>query len=585
MTNQPATKPNLPNPSVEKRVIALFPGAFRPPHQAHLTAVLSLAARPDVTEVVVIISNRSRLLPGTTKVMDAETARRVWEIYLQHVPKARVEIAPHAAVDHALEYFQRVAEGDALLFCIGQSDLASGDDRFARIATLSQQTGIVAEIAPAPTGHLHVRATDLRTMLAQGRAGRADFMAALPATLTAEQRARVWQECVDGLVEMDVITLEKVVPILTRNGPFELADLTIARPGKLDPVLRARTTAGRIIYVKYAGDTVDGDVGQATSRKPRRRLAVEKRALSRLHEHGLATIGPRPVDLPAVLHFDKETRTLVQRAVFPDGWSLQDELAIGRFDVSAADQIATFLANCHRAPAAIRPLWGDEMQDAAHWAHMLALHTAEAPEQMSSPSLRNQLARLREQSQQAQRRGFFHLDLLPQNIRLSPAGQLGVIDFELSATVGDPAYEVGLLLGHYLFWGIYTSAQAACRVAAAQLLDTYRRGVGDTGWSEMQARCAAFAGAAMLEMWHAHAQNRHPWLRSEIPAVGRKLLIFRPNPCEFVWYLGDEIAKRTALTLAEDLVNIAGANERKRCDLGKNLDHEVHEKVTKEHKG
>ncbi len=50
--------------TTQGRCLALFPGAFRPPHEAHLAAVLDLAARPDVDEVVVIVANRSRLIPG-----------------------------------------------------------------------------------------------------------------------------------------------------------------------------------------------------------------------------------------------------------------------------------------------------------------------------------------------------------------------------------------------------------------------------------------------------------------------------------------------------------------------------------------
>lgn len=501
------------------RVTALFPGAFRPPHRAHMAAVLSLVARPDVTEVVVIISNRSRQLPGVTKVMDAETAYRVWSIYLENIGKVRIEIAPHAAVEHALDYFNHVDRGDTLLFCIGESDLASGDERFERIEKLSQQAGVAVEIASAPTGHMQVRATDLRAMLAQGDAMQPAFMAALPETLTTAQCERVWQACVDGLKEVDQLTLIKVQSVLMEKTPLQIRELTIARRNKIDPVLLARTFDNSTFYIKYAGDTVEGDITTGKERKPRRRLSVEKRALSRIAEYDLAQIGTLPVELPHVLYFDKTTRTMVQQAVCSGGSSLQDELCGGRFDAQLASQVAAFMANCHTAPPSIRPLWGDDEADGRHWQSMLALRINSV--QAAESSCHRQLAQLMQQSIQAQRRGFFHLDLMPKNIRTNLSSQLGVIDFELSSVVGDPAYELGTLLGHYLFWGVQTQSQTECRAATKQLLQTYRRRVNATYWTEMYARSAAFAGATMLNMVHLAS----PQLRQHILAAGRKLFV------------------------------------------------------------
>ena len=79
------------------RCIALFPGAFRPPHRAHFAALLNLVLRPDIDEVVVIITNRCRNIPGTTKVLDTDIAEHIWAIYLQDMEKVRVEVAPGSA--------------------------------------------------------------------------------------------------------------------------------------------------------------------------------------------------------------------------------------------------------------------------------------------------------------------------------------------------------------------------------------------------------------------------------------------------------------------------------------------------------
>ncbi|MFQ5543610.1 MAG: hypothetical protein ACE5FY_04565, partial [Nitrospiria bacterium] len=181
-----------------RRRIALYPGAFRPPHEAHLTAVLDLASRPDVDEVIVIISNRCRMIPGTTKALDTDVAQDIWRIYLQDLSKVRIEVASHTAVQHALDYFGRVAPGDTLLFCIGASDLSRGDDRFTKLSDLARNTGVSTELIEAPTSAMTVRSTDLRTMLANKAEGRAPFMASLPSPLSEQQREKVWSISCDG---------------------------------------------------------------------------------------------------------------------------------------------------------------------------------------------------------------------------------------------------------------------------------------------------------------------------------------------------------------------------------------------------
>ena len=160
--------------------LALFPGSFKPPHRGHLAAVQSLLARPDVDRVVIIVSNRCRLLPGTRLVIDASTAAALWRCLTADLPNVAVEIAKHTAIEHALAYFGRVRRGDSLLFCIGENDLAAGDDRFDGVIELRENTGVAAGIL---TANSDMRATDLRRLLAFGDRGRREFLRALPESM------------------------------------------------------------------------------------------------------------------------------------------------------------------------------------------------------------------------------------------------------------------------------------------------------------------------------------------------------------------------------------------------------------------
>ncbi|MCE7986883.1 MAG: hypothetical protein DYG89_37390 [Caldilinea sp. CFX5] len=490
------------------RTIALFPGAFRPPHVAHFAAVQSLLQQPTIDEVVIIIADRNRLIPGTTQALPAQVAQAIWSIYVADMARVRVEIAPHAAITHALSYFTRVTPADRLLFCIGEADQGRGDDRFTDMAALSARTGIAATTMAAPTGALSIRSTALRAALAAPAMGQAAFLAALPTHLTAEQRAWVWQLCLHGLQAIESILPEKLGRLLTEQGvPFTGA-LNVVKPGKVDPVFCAQRTDGAPLFVKYAGDTVDdGVVGQPLSPKPAKRLDAERRALKWLQGN------PSPaVQTPKVELFDKATRLLVLSAVCPAGRTLLTDLEQGVFLPAVARAAARFLRHCHHAESALPALWSEAPTDEAQWRRMLALRTTALAMTHCTETSRAQLTTLSAWSDQSRQHRLFHLDYTPQNIRIDQTG-IGVIDFELSSTIGDPAYELGLFLGHYLYWGLKHGATDACRQAVQAALAAYfadsglygssqqgQRGETPDVVAQVAARTAAFAGAGMLAL-------------------------------------------------------------------------------------
>jgi Phosphotransferase enzyme family len=480
----------------EGRCIALYPGAFRPPHAAHLTAVLDLAGRPDVDQVVVIISNRCRNIPGTTQALDAEVARQIWSIYVHGIPKIRMEVAPHTSVKHALDYFDRVEAGDTLLFCLGEADVEQGDERFEQIEDLSSRTGISARLVPAPTGSITVRATDLRTMLARGEAGRDAFTSTLPARLTIEQRTKVWDICRDGMRETGDIIQEKVRTIIEAHNLGDVQEIHSVCGGKLDQVYRVSFKDGRRYFTKYAGDTVGTEcVGEQLKLKPKRRLSVERRTLNRLRDNKIDE-----VDLPKVVLFDKETLTLVLTEVCPGGTPLLNDLKKGLFDPKVAGQAGHFLARCHTLATPIAPVWGDRDTDRLHWQTMLALRTVEIKTDAISEPIRNDLAALKHAgetaSEQTSGNCLLLLDDIPKNILLGTQ-RIGVIDFELCSSHGDPAYDLGLFLGDYILFGLITGSGHSAQIALQEALNTYRQRVGHR-WVTMRSRVVSFAGAAML---------------------------------------------------------------------------------------
>ena len=474
--------------------VALFPGAFRPPHKAHFETVQYLASRPDVDEVVIIITSRSRQVPGTNLALAPSVAQQIWNIYLQGLDKVRLEVAPGSAVKHALGYFNRSRVGQRLFFCAGSKDLESDTGRFSRIRELSDHFDMVASVIPSPVTPLRGGATSIRAQLAKGEEGFEAFMEALPGHLTTEQSSQVWRICRQGLLPMTALAEERIRQLFQQEKLGHVVTIESAKSGKTDEVLKVGLESGEQIFVKTAHDTPKAaHWGNPTGLKPRRRVYVERTALK-----WLASQIPEEVEVPRVIKFDNATRTLVLTGVLLDGESLQQQMEKSRFDSEIASKIADFLAFCHRFSKPVPAFWGGEDADYDHWRTLLHLSTA-ALEDVSLPE-RIALCQsdLQRDSLRASRPGFFHLDFTPQNIRLNANG-IGIIDFECCCSVGDSAFDLGCLLGHYWFWGMTTLSERACQNSVETMMDRYRRQVGDLD-PKWVGRVYAFAGATVLRL-------------------------------------------------------------------------------------
>ena len=85
------------DPVGPSKIIAVVPGAFKPPHKGLLAMVEEYASESD--EVTVLISaplKSSRKLPNGREIT-SEDSRRVWELLTRHLPNVNVEVSTHAS--------------------------------------------------------------------------------------------------------------------------------------------------------------------------------------------------------------------------------------------------------------------------------------------------------------------------------------------------------------------------------------------------------------------------------------------------------------------------------------------------------
>ena len=85
------------DPVGPSKVIAVVPGAFKPPHKGHLAMVEEYASQAD--EVIVLISaplKSSRKLPNGREITSGDS-KRVWELLTRQLPNVDVQVSGHAS--------------------------------------------------------------------------------------------------------------------------------------------------------------------------------------------------------------------------------------------------------------------------------------------------------------------------------------------------------------------------------------------------------------------------------------------------------------------------------------------------------
>ena len=120
----------------EGKRIALFPGKFKPPHRGHFDYVNKIAKRPDVDEVIVLIS------PVDYPEVSNEQSLRIWEEYLENgEPNITAKIADYRSPVQAVYEFvadpESATDGDTVLLVKSSKDV--GDTRFDRAQSYAER--------------------------------------------------------------------------------------------------------------------------------------------------------------------------------------------------------------------------------------------------------------------------------------------------------------------------------------------------------------------------------------------------------------------------------------------------------------
>ena len=99
----------------DKETIAVYPGAFKPPHRGHLSVVEKANAVADKT--IILISSAPR------EDVEAEESLKIWELYTKDMPNVEIKISERfSPVAEAYSLFKHNPEKNFLM-TIGKGEV------------------------------------------------------------------------------------------------------------------------------------------------------------------------------------------------------------------------------------------------------------------------------------------------------------------------------------------------------------------------------------------------------------------------------------------------------------------------------
>jgi 5-methylthioribose kinase len=203
--------------------------------------------------------------------------------------------------------------------------------------------------------------------------------------------------------------------------------------------------------------------------------------------------------LPEIVLYDKLNMILVTKDLKPTG-NLQQALKKGTFDIKIAKNIGVYLAHQHsKTYNKVIIIGEDQNNDIKEWNFFLSLRTKDLLKNHSLADLKKELIDIYEKGSSNASHLLMHLDYCPKNILFFNDKRIAVLDFEFSSGIGDPAYDIGFIIGHYLLFAIVFSESGSAIDSIFELYDAYCKGVEKLSfYKEFGERIWKYVGCTLL---------------------------------------------------------------------------------------
>lgn len=416
--------------------------------------MLVLIANPQIDEVLILISNRSRLLPDAFQALDARSSALAWEILLHELPlnnkPVRVTIARRTAIDACRDYVYRASTEKTILLCQGEADYIQGDRRFESLIEMFPNKNVSINVLPTLTYQL--RATTLRKYLSEGEASRELFCKAFADHLSTHTTSKLWWVCIKSLFSIHTIRESRLADILSDLDIDFDKGFYPADPENVASRYCARRLNGETLWIHYIGDELEN----SDPWTPKERVTTANRALKRFVG---ADIG---LTIPDLVKFDPTTRTLVHTEIMPGGQNLELALTNSITRGTIAKNFGSGLANLHNLPVKPSYLRGSKNREQQWWnLHSQILQKI--------PGIAAQTV-FNESQQACQRINMLYL-ISPEFYRVSGTS-VGITDLTHCSSTGDPAFDIAFAL--YQFRNQKPDSCGAENLCSSEFLSAYQ---------------------------------------------------------------------------------------------------------------
>ena len=276
---------------------------------------------------------------------------------------------------------------------------------------------------------------------------------------------------------------------------------------------------GKVIYLKQALQEPKNKekLGKEFWTVPKERIKYEERYIQIINK-----FLPQGVELPEILNYDEKNNILILSDISRNGISLETFMLDGNFNERTAYYLGKFLGISNKKTFGKKIIIrGKEEEDLKCWHLFLMMRTkgilqrGEFPEEVKKEleSFHNEV------KNKYTFNVLINADYCPKNVIERKNGSVGLIDFEQACGLGDIAYDLGFLMGHYLIISVIRKEKFRDAInAMKQILNGYNEEMINLKDKQHDERVIKYAGAVMV--YRITGSSPAPYIKAkDIPLI------------------------------------------------------------------
>ena len=271
-------------------------------------------------------------------------------------------------------------------------------------------------------------------------------------------------------------------------------DIHFIDEGAMNFVYSVTTAKGSVFFKQALDKAKDHErIGADLANISPLRIKYEKSFID-----AIADVLPKEMHLPNLYSYDDENNILMMSDVAGNGILLQDALLDSNFNVETAKSIGRFLGILHHHTFnknyIIR---GTAQDDMKNWQVFLNMRTKGiiAPNKTVNQELSDLY---QEVIKHHTYDVVINMDCCPKNIFQRHDKNIGLIDFELASGIGDPCYDLGFALGHYILFSLLKDSPKDSIDCIKAIVHTYLDEFDVLDKDDVMRRVIKYAGAIPL---------------------------------------------------------------------------------------